>query len=72
MKHIQEVTLSGVATKQDIDDLKQDIHAFKATTKQDIHDLRMSTKTEIAHQKIWFLGAMLTQTIALVAVILSV
>ena len=35
-------------------------------------DSHLATKADIARLKIWFLSAMLTQTIALIAVILSV
>ena len=40
---IQEVTLSGVATKQDIDDIKESMNDLR----QDMNDLRIATKQDI-------------------------
>lgn len=64
---IQEVTLSGVATKQDIADLKEEISKLEGN----ISTLDAKTDKKIDNLKIWFLGAMLTQTVALVALFLS-
>lgn len=101
---VQEITLPGVATKhdiqslkdefqdlkdefqdlklatkqdiqnlkQEIQDIKLDIEALRAGLKQDSHELKAIVQKDIANIKVWFLGAMLTQTIALVALILSI
>ena len=75
---LREITLSGVATKQNIEDLKEDIKDLKDSTKQDIQgvknditEFKAGIGRKIDAIKIWFLGAMLTQTIALMAFILN-
>ena len=44
---VQEIQLSGVSTKQDVQDLRKEIQDLRVSTKQDGHDL----KTEIQNTK---------------------
>lgn len=82
---IQEITLSGVATKQDVADLKEDIAEHKAATKQDIADLRAemadlrtdvsNVRTELKEDMAKYasdnLRFQLIQTTALIAVMVA-
>lgn len=75
---VQEIQLSGVSTKQDVQDLKielkqdiqdlrKEIQDLRVSTKQDVHDL----KTEIQNTKNEMLKFQIIQTIAIVGVMVA-
>lgn len=64
---IQEISLSGVATKQDIQDVRVDIQAVRAELKQDIQALRI----EIQNTKNEMLKFQIIQTITIIGVMVA-
>ncbi len=55
---IQEITLSGVATKQDITEVKGEISSLRIELKEEISDLRNDTLKFLMIQSIALVGVM--------------
>lgn len=69
---IGNIDYTVVATKFDLAEFKEAITGEVSDIKGGIAEFRASVDKKIDGLKIWFLGAMLTQTLALVAFILAV
>lgn len=63
LKAMQEITLAGVATKEDIQNLEKQIQ----NTNNEIQDVRSG----IASMKVWFMGLLLGQTVAILGVMFT-
>ena len=64
---IQEVTLSGVATKQDISEVRSEIIEVRNELKQDISDLRQ----DISDRENKYLAFLMAHTIAIIGVMVA-
>ena len=85
LETIQEITFSGVATRQDMAEVmariatlstdiqkdNKDIHAELTDIRSDELEIKTGTHQKIAELKSWFMGIMLTQSLAIIAFIFA-
>lgn len=71
---IQEVTLSGVATKQDITEVRSELIEVRNDLKQDIADVRSeisNLRQDISDRENKYLAFLMAHTIAIIGVMVA-